>query len=369
MAAERVHTVDPATGLIHFPVRVATAGALPDRRARPFPEWWRVPLFALLFLPAAYLALDGGPSEAHRALIDRASSGTPGLGDAPLALLLAWLWPVNAWLVAVGALAAAWTLRSIARGFVDRGFARPLRWLLLAALVSSPGLQRLVAGDVTSVLFLALALVALAGLLNFVERRSTADGFFAGIALGAAALVAPASLWLGALAGGWAFARVALQRPSDGARPDRIAAAASAATVVVFPAVAALLAVACLGWASGAGFGFDLRPATEASPPIPDVAAVGAALLRSPLFLLGVVVALIRLRQEPTGAVVHAVPALLLLFAVAIEAPLSPHLAAPFLLGTALLFLRPAGVFRQLDLALVAVVQLALNAAEAAGQL
>ena len=366
MAAQRAHTVDPATGLIHFPVRVPTAGALPDRRARPFPGWWRVPLFALPFLPAAYLALDGGPSEAHRALIDRASSGAPELGDAPLALLLASLWPVNAWLVAVGALVAAWTLRSIARGFVDRGLARPLRWLLLAALVTSPGLQRLVAGDITSLLFLALALVALAGLLNFVERPSTADGFFAGIALGAGALVAPASLWLGALAGGWSFARIALRRPAPA---DRIAAAASAATVVLFPAVAALLAVACLGWASGAGFGIDLRSTIEASSTASTATAVGATLLRSPLFLLGVVVALIRLRQEPTGAVVHAAPALLLLFAVAIEAPLPTHLAAPFLLGTALLFLRPAGALRQLDLALVAIVQLALNAAEAAGQL
>ena len=98
------------------------------------------------------------------------------------------------------------------------------------------------------------------------------------------------------------------------------------------------------------------------------VSVTWSALLVSPLYVAGLVPMLAAARQRPLPLALSLASPLLLLGAPAFGIELPGAFAEALLIGAALLFLRRSRSVGQLDLALVAVLQIAIGLARASGQ-
>lgn len=239
----------------------ASPQLLRTTRRRSAPDTWplhpgaRWGLRALLALPFAVVALLSRDSPWHPAAND-ALAGRGALvrwGDTgltwtaevfpPLSAALASL--LRGDLLAMNLLAAAvigFTLQRLCAVLVREGFGPWATAAVLGILVLTPPLYYLAANDLASLLGIALVVVALDGIAQFVEQRSTEAGFRAGLALGVAVMLDPGA-WLYALTLGAVapfFVRRA-GRSGPGAQTATVA-------VLVFPAVAAVVFWLYVSW-------------------------------------------------------------------------------------------------------------------------
>jgi hypothetical protein len=162
----------------------------------------------------------------------------------PVPLALARILPGGAFGLAVaGALCSGLLLQLTLERLILRSVPTASAAVLAVSVVATPVFWFVAVRDFVSFLTLSLLSVALTGLLDFMFNRSTQSGFIAGIGFGLATLCDLSAL---SFAAAGALATVLLAPRARA--PREIARRRAAATILLFPSMAALTGWVFLEW-------------------------------------------------------------------------------------------------------------------------
>lgn len=266
-----------------------------------------VPFVALADLTTSRLGSSAANTALHRQAGGLAwSSGNLGwVGHAypPIPLLLARLVPGGAAGLAVaGALCTGILVQLTLERLMLRSVPTLGSAVLAGSVAAMPVFWFVALRDFVSFLTLSLLCVALTGLLDFMFNRSTQSGFIAGIGFGLATLCDLSALSF-ALVGALATVLVAPR----GRATREIARRRAAATVVLFPSVAAIGGWVFLEWRFSGSWAGSLRVADPAlfrfaggvgTSLVRAGANVGTDLLFVPVLIVAATLVLLR---RPSG--------------------------------------------------------------------